>query len=314
VHFAARDGHGGLQALLFCVCVLKFTYVRQKKPLIPAGQTATLHEKRNLPRKPAMSIRFQSVCSSSAGNCLGLWSQTTRLLIDCGLGSMKRTRRAMTALYGDPAGIDAVLLTHTHSDHISYYPLRVLQDYGIRLHLHEACLDQLNNRHFNGTGFRDLRIAPYDSRAFTVGDFRITPFAVPHHPGFPTCGYQIQSQGKKIVIATDFLDWETVFEHFLDADFIFVESNHDMHLLRKYFNPNSRYHMPNPKTAQLLLNVRRHSRKPPRTVMLGHISSQRNNPKIALTQTQHAFRDAGLTMDFQLTSAPLREPGEVAGI
>ena len=261
-----------------------------------------------------MPIYFQSVCSSSAGNCLGLWTQNTRLLIDCGLSSMKRTRQALTALYNDPAAVDAVLLTHTHSDHISYYPLRVLQDYGIRIHLHEGCLDQLKERHFNGDGFRDLRITPSDGRPFAIGDFRITPFAVPHHPGFPTCGYQIDCQGKTIVIATDFLDWEMVFEHFLDADFIFVESNHDMELLRKYFNPNSRFHMPNPKTAELLLNVSRQSRKSPRTVMLGHISSQRNKPKIAISQTQNAFRDAGLNMDFQLKAAPLREPGEVVSI
>ena len=78
-----------------------------------------------------MSLHFQSICSSS-GNCLALWSENTRILIDCGLSSMKRTRHVLSSLAGGPELIDSVFLTHTHSDHISYYPLRVLEEYGQR--------------------------------------------------------------------------------------------------------------------------------------------------------------------------------------
>jgi len=46
-----------------------------------------------------MSLHFQSICSSG-GNCLALWSSKTRVLIDCGLSSIKRTRHALTTLFG----------------------------------------------------------------------------------------------------------------------------------------------------------------------------------------------------------------------
>ena len=36
-----------------------------------------------------MSLYFQSICSSSSGNCLALWSSKTRILIDCGLFSIR---------------------------------------------------------------------------------------------------------------------------------------------------------------------------------------------------------------------------------
>ena len=68
------------------------------------------------------------------------------MLIDCGLSSMKRTRAALTTVFDDPTQIDAVLLTHTHSDHISYYPLRVLEDYGLSVRLHEDCYEQLQRQ------------------------------------------------------------------------------------------------------------------------------------------------------------------------
>lgn len=259
-----------------------------------------------------MDVHFQSICSSSAGNCLTLWTEQTRLLIDCGLSSMKRTRAMLSSLPG-PA-VDAVLLSHTHTDHVGYYPLRVLEEYGLPVWLHEDCVDQLKNRHFLEYGFKDLCLSRFTSRPFSIGDFLIRPFFVPHMPGFPTCGFEIRAGDKKIIIATDFLDWSDVFDHFVDADFIFVESNHDLALLRKYFNPNSRFHLPNPQTAQLLVNVHQHSRKPAKTVMLGHISDQRNRPSIALQETKDAFLNAGMLMGFDLLAAPLKEPSRAVCI
>ena len=254
-----------------------------------------------------MALYFQSICSSSSGNCLALWSDTTRLLIDCGLSSMKRTRSALTAVYDDPTQIDSVLITHTHSDHVSYYPLRVLEEYGLCIHLHEDCCDQLKDKHFNGYGFRKLDIVPFKKKQFTVGDLAIQPFEVMHNPAYPTYGYQIRYRDSKIVIATDFLDCTSVFDAFVDANFIFVESNHDLELLRRHYNPNSRYHMPNPDTAQLLVNARKTSRITPYTIMLGHLSSQRNTDAIALAETRQAFDTAGIKIDFDLHTAPLRQ-------
>lgn len=256
-----------------------------------------------------MALYFQSICSSSSGNCLALWSESTRLLIDCGLASMKRTRAALTTVFDDPTQIDSVLLTHTHSDHIAYYPLRVLNEYGLRVRLHEDCFDQLKRKHFNGNGFKELDIVPFNKRPFTVGDLMIQPFEVMHNPAYPTYGYRIRYQDTHVVIATDFLDWTGVFDAFVDADFIFVESNHDLDLLRQYYNPNSRFHMPNPDTAQLLVNAYKESRTKPSGIMLGHLSDQRNEPGIALAETQRAFDAAGMKTDFQLTAASRREIG-----
>jgi phosphoribosyl 1,2-cyclic phosphodiesterase len=227
---------------------------------------------------------------------------------------MKKTRQVLTRLFGDPSHIDSVLLTHIHGDHISYYPLRVLDEYGLSIRLHDESVNQLKDKHFNGYGFKNLNIRPFKSRKFTVGDFSIKPFEVVHNPYYPTYGYQIFYQDKMIVVVTDFCEWENVFDYFLDADFIFVESNHDLGLLKKNPNPNSRFHMPNPDAAKLLFNIVSESKKAPKTATLGHISSQRNEPDLALSETKDIFKEAGRKIGFKLFTAPLRESSEVIKI
>jgi phosphoribosyl 1,2-cyclic phosphodiesterase len=255
-----------------------------------------------------MPLHFKSLCSSSSGNCLLLWTDRTRVLIDCGLGSMKRTRQTLTKYLGNPGDLDACIVSHNHSDHISYYPLRVMEELGTTIKIHETCVEQLKDKHYNGYGFGSLKLKPFGDKSFTVGDLSIKPFEVPHNPYFFTCGFVITYMSKKIVIATDFNSWQESLDCFTDNDFIFVESNHDLELLRLYFNPNSRFHMPNPKTGQMLCEVVGKSRKPPKTVMLGHLSSQRNEPHIALAETRKAFKDKGMALDFELLAAPRLEP------
>jgi len=261
-----------------------------------------------------MAFYFKSLCSSSSGNCLLLWTETTTVIIDCGLGSMKRTRSTLTENLPDLHGLDAVIVSHLHGDHISYYPLRVLEQYGTEIRLHETSLDHLRQKHFNRYGFAELNLKSFTNRKFTVGDLTIKPFELPHHPDYQTYGFVVEYKDAKAVIATDFNYWQDSIDHFIDADFIFVESNHDLDLLARYFNPNSRFHMSNPQTAQLLRTVRCQSTKPPKTVMLGHISSQRNDARIALREVTSIFENNGQPLDFNLCAAPLRTAGEVVKI
>ena len=254
-----------------------------------------------------MSLCFKSLRSSSSGNCLLVWTDRTRVLIDCGLGSMKRTRQVLAQNLGDQLDIDAAVVSHTHTDHIGYYSLRVLDSLGVKVRVHESCLAQLKDKHFNGRGFSSLQLKPFTDSSFKVGDLSFQAFEVPHNPWYPTYGFVIKHKSSKVVVATDFNDWDSLLEHFVDSDFIFVECNHDLELLARYFNPNSRFHMPNPEAGKLLCTARKHSRTPPRAVMLGHLSSLRNRPDIALKAIESSFENHGVELDFPLLVAPRLE-------
>ena len=265
-----------------------------------------------------MPLNFKSLCSSSSGNCLLLWTKNTRVIIDCGLSSMKRTEQILTNHLGSPANADVVIFTHMHGDHCSYYPLRVLQENGLTIKLHENSVEQLREKHWNGNLYKNLKIKPFDDNEFNVGELFFSPFEVSHHPGYKTYGFVVRYKEnnlwKKVVIVTDFNNSRNIISHFIDAAFIFVESNHDLELLRQYPNPNSYYHMSNSKTADLLCLAGKQSKKSPQSVMLGHISHERNEASIALRETRDTFKKTGLKLDFEICTAPLYEGSEVVSV
>jgi phosphoribosyl 1,2-cyclic phosphodiesterase len=256
-----------------------------------------------------MSFTFQSLRSSSRGNCLIVSTGRTTILIDCGI----KTQRECHALLDRHATkLDAVLVSHAHGDHICYSALRVLQKYGTPVLCHLDCSDPVTRKHLC-----DWECPPalrcFGNDTFTVGDIEITPVCLPHEPWCPTFGFVLRSGGRTIVTCTDFHDPSAIAPHLCDADFIFLEANHDLELLRLFPNHASRFHLNNRKTANLLADVIKVSKKP-QAVMLGHLSEQRNSEELAVRAVRERFGVDKLTIDFGLSCAPRYEVSELVHI
>ena len=58
------------------------------------------------------------LASGSSGNCALIATEKTRVLVDAGLSFKELTKR-LASIGEQPGWIDAVLITHEHSDHIS---------------------------------------------------------------------------------------------------------------------------------------------------------------------------------------------------
>ena len=179
-------------------------------------------------------------------------------------------------------------------------------------------LRQLQERHNLRSLYPERYLKPFDDALFCIGEFRIQPIPVPHSPGIPNFGFVIWHgtgpDQRKIVICTDFNDPRAIRPHCLDADFIFMEANHDLELLRLYPNPSSAYHMSNPTTAGLLHDAVAASARPPQAVMLGHLSDQRNDKTLARAAITEVFHRNGRDMDFALHTAPLYGPSQIIEI
>ena len=61
-------------------------------------------------------MRFASLGSGSKGNATLVQAADTLVMVDCGF-SMRETTRRLARLGLEPAQLDALLVTHEHSDH-----------------------------------------------------------------------------------------------------------------------------------------------------------------------------------------------------
>lgn len=255
-----------------------------------------------------MDYFFQSLCSGSSGNSLLLKTGNTTLLIDLGFSSMRGCRRALQGILPRLSG---VLVTHLHTDHVHYAALRVMEEYRIPLYVHQGEARLLPDRHFRRFPFFALQIRPFGESEFGIGDLEIRPFRVPHDGLGQTFGFEIgrrrQGRYQKVVVATDFRDWRNLAPRFADAEFIYVEANHDPELLRAFPNRRSRFHLSNGECGRLLRQALDQSRTAPAGVMLGHLSAIRNRPSLALGTVEESL-SAGGFRGVQLLVAPRHEP------
>lgn len=258
-----------------------------------------------------MALYFKTIRSSSSGNCVTLWTGKSRVLIDCGFSSQRLCQRTLSAHFGDNPQIDGVVVTHNHGDHISYPSLRILEQYGLPLRIHENSIDQLQEKHFRGYRFDRLKLQSFSDKDFDVGDLNFQPIKVPHQPDYPTYGFSVQCRQNgrwyKAIIASDLYDGRGLLEYLIDADFIYIESNHDPKLSALYPNYNSHFHMSNTKTGEVLCNARKKSKRIPKAVMLGHLSFIRNDTDLALRSIQRRFRQSCQKLDYKIYVAPRYE-------
>ncbi|MBQ9828314.1 MAG: MBL fold metallo-hydrolase [Lachnospiraceae bacterium] len=231
-------------------------------------------------------MRFGSIASGSSGNSLYLNAGDASFLIDAGI-SCKRIVEGITGFGRYPSEIDAIFITHEHTDHISGLPV-FMKKYHIPLYATEKTLDEILKAP-GGSSIdpEDLYvIAP--ERPFTIKGVDITPYRISHDAADPV-GYTFSYEGRKIGIATDIgvYDEQTV-KSLQDCSLLYVEANHDLTMLQVGPYPyhlkrriaGDRGHLSNENCAKLVCDVMNSDL---RHVILGHLSKENNFPDVALS-------------------------------
>jgi phosphoribosyl 1,2-cyclic phosphodiesterase len=200
-------------------------------------------------------MRFASLGSGSKGNATLVHGGETLLMIDCGF-SLRETTRRLGRLGLEPGQLDAILVTHEHSDHCSGVAA-LSRKYQIPVYLtHGTC----------GTGrcdgsFEMHRLNCGDSLA--IGEFEVEAVAVPHDAAEP-CQYRLTRGGRALGVLTDLGSITPhVVESFRNCQALLLEFNHDLPMLQVGdYPPHLKRrvggdwgHLNNQQAAQLLQRI-----------------------------------------------------------
>jgi phosphoribosyl 1,2-cyclic phosphodiesterase len=261
-----------------------------------------------------MAVSVTVLASGSKGNCTLISSNATRLLVDAGLSCRELLRR-LRRCGESPGGIDAILISHEHGDHIN--GLRVLAK---RLRVpvymtadtHEAY--RRSARDSAGHRVKLERLETFRAGcAFQIGDVVIMPFTTPHDAVDPVA-FTFVSEGIKAGICTD-LGYmpASVRHHLRGCHMLMIESNHDVEMLRGGPYPwsikqrvMSRVgHLSNDALADFFATDYDGGAE---FLILAHLSEENNHPEIARMTAERALGEQRTFVRNQVMLASQHEP------
>ncbi len=243
-----------------------------------------------------IGLRVSILASGSSGNLTLLETESTRILVDAGLGK-RETLARLAAVGCNLDRLDAVLITHEHTDHCNGLP-QVLGLWKTPLYVTEPTMDALQ-RILPDTFGKRLRgvesIQP--GQRFAIGDIEVHAFAIPHDAADPI-GFTFRTNGTKVAICTD-LGYmpELVKVHLRHTDCLILESNHDLDMLKVGPYPwivkqrvlSRTGHLSNHAVSEFLADAEGFDSLA-RYLVLAHISQENNNPDLVRLSAEEALR------------------------
>lgn len=234
-------------------------------------------------------IGFCPLASGSKGNCIYLGTERTKILIDAGI-SCRLIQQRLEKIDVDISDIDAILVTHEHSDHIkaiqtlsSNYNIPIFANSDTAKAIYESIQECPKFKIFS-TG-----------ETFEFGDLEIHPFSVQHDALDPVA-FTIRYERLKMGFCTD-LGFATslVVKELLECDYLYVEANHQPSMVHSSARPDvykkrvlgKQGHLSNEECADLIVKVLHTKLK---HIYLAHLSEECNTPEIAIKIVQERLK------------------------
>ena len=229
-------------------------------------------------------FNFCSLYSGSTGNCLFIETDNSKVLVDAGV-SAKKISSALASINVSIDDIDAILVTHEHSDHVqSLGTISKKFDIPVFANLEtwDAMPKQKDKICENNVKMFCV------NEGFEIGDLKVLPFSIPHDAANP-CGFNFFYDNKKLSVVTDLGHITTDILNRLDgSNFLMLESNYDSEILKCGSYPfmlKSRIagpygHLSNNLAGKTISHLISSGLS---DVVIGHLSRDNNFPELAYT-------------------------------
>ncbi|MCR4904315.1 MAG: MBL fold metallo-hydrolase [Butyrivibrio sp.] len=229
-------------------------------------------------------MKLVSIASGSSGNCIYVGSEATHILVDAGT-SCKRIKEGLMKLDLSLSDIDAIFVTHEHSDHIAGLKT-ILKKFDIPIYATNGTLSGIHYADKKGDMPEfESHVVKADEKVY-IKDLVINPMTISHDALEPVA-YRIIYGDKKIAVATDMGCYDDYTVDCLKGmDALLLEANHDVRMLQTGPYPyqlkrrilGDKGHLSNEKSGELLCKLLNDKMK---GIILGHLSKENNMPELA---------------------------------
>ena len=231
-------------------------------------------------------IHIIPVGSGSTGNSIYIELDDKKLLVDMGIG-FKKVRDALLKHNRNIKDIEAIFITHGHSDHIKARQA-ITNNTSCDLYTNDTVYYYLADlkAHTN--------ILEFDVPYF-IDDLKITMFKVGHDYR-NTGGFIFEYHDQKVGYVTDCGKLtKKIYNYLKGSDVIVIESNHDIDMLKNGPYPydlqkrilSTVGHLSNEECA---MNINKLYDDGTNNFLLAHLSRENNRPDIALKETLKALK------------------------
>lgn len=261
----------------------------------------------------ARDVTFAVLSSGSGGNCTYVGDGSAGVLIDCGV-STKQILARMEAIGLADAPIDAVLVTHEHTDHVGAAAVlcrQLLKRTGkfVPFYMTEGTLEGSPDQCVPDSAEVIEAGVP-----FRVRHIEVDPFTVPHDVIDPVA-YRLQVGDASVAVLTDLgRPTALVAGKLRGLDALALEYNHDVEMLLEGPYPwhlkqrirSNHGHLSNDQASDLLKRTIGDSLK---HLVLAHLSEKNNSPARAIASANRALKEVGAEQ-VQVTLAEQHQAAE----
>ena len=229
-------------------------------------------------------LNFCSLYSGSSGNSLFVETNNTKILVDAGM-SCKKIEEALNSIEVNPSSIDAIIVTHEHSDHIKGIST-ISKKFDIPVFATKETFDAMPTQTEKLSEKNINFFNPYEK--FSINNLEILPFSIPHDAANP-CGFNIVGDNDtQISVATDIGHMtKQILDYLEGSKFILLESNYDTEVLKCCAYPfklktriaGETGHLSNTIAGKTISYLSKNGNL--KTAMLGHLSKESNFPELA---------------------------------